>query len=798
MPGGAFVSDVVTALDVVELALTDPRRACVVAGEILARRPAESDAILALRARGLARRHLGQVEASAVDLNEALERADELGDDQLWAGVGLSLAGTLVHQGRVDDAKALLERCISCSTGEPHVEAIYQLGTTCVQAGDLEAGLGYYAEALPSIRALDRPTWEGNLLGNRGVLNILRGQYDEAIRDLDAAIRLHAVEGPSMFLLHRDNKAYALLQRGDVAAAIDLYEANDRLRDQHDVPMQNPGKQGSAYLAAGLFEEAMALAQRAHRRLTQGHAVLGAIEALLPGAEAALALGNFDLAVRLSDAALELDEEGAFPSLSARAQLVRIEVRLRSGTSQPADADTAATLADTISDQDIAVSARSSLLQASVALAHSDGETAWRVLSVIDRQKQLMPLHLQIEQATMRARCAAADNTAVLAAATDGLAAFDELVGGVEAYNVRYKATRHAGELADLAAKVLVGRRDVGTAIEIIERVRAGAVDMGNAAEARAPAEVRADESYVVWCDLDDRLVCLVLEEGSAVLHHCGELTTVRSAVERHRFTYRQLAHSSRLGDRSRHQISAAALEADAVLGDLILPVDLRSRVVLNPSATLGPVVWGALPALTHRTHTVAPSFAIARRQLPSAIRSVRVLGASELPHVPAEVAAIAHRWGVRPDLDPGRDTIEQLAGVDLLHAAGHYRADAANPLFSELPLGELRLRGSDYLELRPPPKIAVLSGCASGLGESVAGAMVGFSSAALAAGTASVVATQTVIEDGPPIVSAMTRFHDELSDGTMPADALRRLRESAPDTDRSALAALVVIGAGW
>lgn len=783
--------------DLVHLALNDPVAAVRLANEVLSGDGTEAEAVVALRARGLAQRQLGDIEASAADLTTALARAEALGDDELWAGAGLSLAGTFVFQGRVEEAKRMLEQCIKRSNGESHVHAIYQLGTTYAQAGELDAAVGHYARALPLIRQLDRPTWEGDLLGNRGVMNIYRGQYDEAITDLDAAIKLHAKQGPSLYSLHRGNKAYALQLSGDLTAAIDLYEDNERFQAEHELPTLMYSQRCTAYLAAGMFEEAMLLAQRAHRFHSDGKATLGAIEALLPGAEAALALGNTKLATQLAEAAIALDAQGGFPALTARARLATIESRLQSGTSESNDVATARQLSATVSESDATVAVRSLLVGSAVALEHQDPATAAELLDEAGGLVAQTPLHVQIERCALLARTTEAEDV-VGAVVDDGLAAFDELVSGNVAYDVHYKAARHAEQLLERGIEAFLRGDRLESALAMIERVRAGSVLLNNRVVEEGSDELHDGESYLVWVERHDEVFAIAMTGDETLKGDGVPRAEVEAAAERHRFAHRQLARRAGLSEASRDELLAAAESADTRLASLLIPTGLGRRVILNPSRTLDRILWGSLPGLAERSIAVSPSLAVARRKLPATISEVVVLGASELPHVPDEVQAVSRVWDASSFLNPDVTVLEQLAGADLFHAAGHFVADGANPLFSALPLGELRLRGHEYLQLQPPPAIAVLSACASGQGEVVAGAQVGFSSAALAAGTASVIVTQTVIEDGPTIVRVMTELHQALKRGEAPADALRDARSNAVREDRSAVAALGVVGAGW
>jgi len=784
--------------DIVHLALNDPVPAIAEADSILAAPSfSESEHITALRARGLARRRLGQFEESAADLNQALDRAEVLGDDELWAGAGLSMAGTLVFQGRIDDAKQLLRRCISRSSGDTHAEAIYQLGTTHAQAFEFDDALAHYDRALPLMRALDRPAWEGDLLGNRGVINIYQGNYDDAIADLDAALELQVDQGPALYSLQRDNKAYALQLRGDIAEAIDLYETNEAFKAEHDLPSAMYPRRCMAYLAAGMYEDAMAMAQQAHRFHTDGQAVLGAIEALVPGAEAALALGDQELTRQLADAAINLDTERSFPALTARAELTKLEARLRTSDTSPDDLATIETLFLALKEGEVATAARALLIGASIALLAERRPEAAQLTQRARPLTQRSPPHVRIEQCVLTSQLSTTDEE-VLASVDAGLTTYNELVSGVANYDVRYKSARFAEQLSAIGIDVLLKAGDAPRAVEMVEAVRAGSLRLDDRSDRELDDLLRAAETYLVWVEHEERLSCIAARSDNTTIHSCGERSAIDRLVAKHRFAHRQLAHRAGLSEAARAELKSAAETADRDLEAVLVPTDVEGRVMLNPPGALASVLWGALPRLGACEFTVAPSRQVARRPLPTRIERVAVLGASELAHVPPEIAAIAAGWSVDDELDPDASVFGRLEGLDLLHIASHFASDGSNPLFSAMPLGPTRLRGHEYLQLAPPPTIAVLSSCASGRGRDVAGAQVGFSSAALAAGTSAVIVTQTIVEDGPTIASAMTQLHAALRAGCGPAAALLQVRRSAVDDDRSAAGSLIVLGAGW
>ena len=157
------------------------------------------------------------------------------------------------------------------------------------------------------------------------------------------------------------------------------------------------------------------------------------------------------------------------------------------------------------------------------------------------------------------------------------------------------------------------------------------------------------------------------------------------------------------------------------------------------------------------------------------------------LPGAKAEVRELgAHYRGVQV----AHSTVDEpvVAAADLarysgLHFAGHTEVDDHRPWLSELagvsgPEGGT-LRAADVAALRLRSRLVVLSSCASATGAVLPGeGLAGLSSAFVASGARSVVATLWPVDDGTTR-RLMGRFYQELARGREAGEALARAQRA-------------------
>ena len=154
-------------------------------------------------------------------------------------------------------------------------------------------------------------------------------------------------------------------------------------------------------------------------------------------------------------------------------------------------------------------------------------------------------------------------------------------------------------------------------------------------------------------------------------------------------------------------------------------------------------------------------------------------VGGPALPHVAAEVQAVARHFGAQAttllDAAATRAALHaHAAAADVLHLACHAHFRADSPYFSALHLadGELTLRDAAALRLRA--RLVTLSACETGLsrvapGDELVGLVRGF----LLAGAPTVLATLWTVDDAST-AALMHDFYAQLCAGATPAAALR------------------------
>jgi CHAT domain-containing protein len=154
-------------------------------------------------------------------------------------------------------------------------------------------------------------------------------------------------------------------------------------------------------------------------------------------------------------------------------------------------------------------------------------------------------------------------------------------------------------------------------------------------------------------------------------------------------------------------------------------------------------------------------------------------VGGPTLPHVEAEVQAVARRFGAGAVLRLGGDATraalrDAAPAADVVHLACHAQFRADSPYFSALHLadGELTLRDAAALPL--VASLVTLSACETGLsrvapGDELVGLVRGF----LLAGASNVLATLWTVDDAST-AALMEEFYAGLCAGARPAAALR------------------------
>ena len=322
------------------------------------------------------------------------------------------------------------------------------------------------------------------------------------------------------------------------------------------------------------------------------------------------------------------------------------------------------------------------------------------------------------------------------------------------------------------------------------------------------------DRALVSYFEVGGKLhaVTVTASRHHRRLHELCSAAEVQAEVEALRFGLRRLAHAT-TSAASRAAADAAASHAAARLDELVVMPLARaidaSPLVIVPTGTLHAVPWSSIPSLAARPLTVAPSasgWADAEqrrlRRRPGR-RRVAVAAGPDLEFAPDEARAVAAIHGDGQALTGQAATatavLASLEGADIAHLAAHGTFRADNPLFSSLKLGDGPLTVYDLESLRVAPMLCVLSACESGLSDVHPGdELMGLTATLLALGTATIVASVTVVPDATT-KALMIGFHRHLAAGMDPSGALAvaQSTESGEAQSFGANAGFVCFGSG-
>lgn len=259
----------------------------------------------------------------------------------------------------------------------------------------------------------------------------------------------------------------------------------------------------------------------------------------------------------------------------------------------------------------------------------------------------------------------------------------------------------------------------------------------------------------------------------------------------------------------------AAAALADRVLGPARSFLDSTRRIIWAPDGVFNLLPLDVLPWSSPSTEPAGPigsRLVIARVPSPSvfarthlrapggvgpAPRGLVLSGdrnadGEPLPGAAAETRSLVRRFArIEAATDPART---DLGRFDFIHAAAHTELNDQYPWRSAILLaatdsnGTARRWPAEEIARTPvAARLVVLSGCASAGGSLVPGeGVLGISTAFLAAGVTSVVATLWPVEDEATRVF-VERFYDALGRGEPVGSALRRAKAKTAASARYA-----------
>lgn len=797
--------------------LVDPDHALRTARVVLAaaRRTGCAEAVaVALRAMALASRELGDLATAEQHLREAIgTRGAPL---HRIAQARLSLVTVRTERGHprqalrvaalawaylppLDRAKLDTQRAVALGHLGRHQEAI----AACDRA------LHALVEAPGTID--DRRFLAGGLL-NRGLIHSYRGDWDAALRDLSACLRIaHQAGLPHLARLSAANLPFLAVRRGDLAAAFKHYrEAEDTLLGFPERLATMRADFAGALLAAHLPGEARAMLSLAVPDLEASDAHVALAEARLKLAQVELLTGDPHRARQVAEqAARELAGQERMSWLPLAAEVV-LRARLalepvtpelvaaliacadeqedgqEDGLTHRAGAAalrlTAAEAALSVGDQVTAVTQLDRLTRDAVRSPADTGRTpaGTRLTSLASEPQarhfaQAAQIPAQVRQHALALQAALREDvTGAFRAVRDGLA---EVSGQVEAFDdpsLRAHAARAGERLAAYGLELAVRDGCAKEVFEWAERWRAVAAPAHECA-LTDPDLVRTelgDGVLVEYVADRDALLAVIVTAGRLTLRRLGGVHQVKEAIVQLRYALRR---PDRPGD-----VEAAAMELERlVLRPLAAELGDRPLVVV-PVGPLHTLPWAALPGLRERPVNVASGATAwlrarwSRGPRPAAPPLVSAAAGPALAHAQAEVAHVlaCHPRGREM---PGRiaPVLEALRTADVVHLAAHGMFHARSPLVSGITLEDGSLMAYDLLEVTHSARLVVLSACNSGMSRTpMEGTPLGLPGTFLAKGVSCVIAGMVPVGD-ETAKAMMSAFHELLAAGQPPDAAL-------------------------
>ena len=823
------------------LAIAEPALAGATATATIASGANHVELSFAHQALGIVLRDRGDIVLALKHLRTARRLAEHADDPDRRADVRASLGATLALRGRTAAALRELDAAVdAASTAGPvrprvlfrRASVLFSLGRHAESDADL-------VEAVVGFRASGDGVWEARALNLRAYTEIVRGQFTEAERDLQAADALFArleqhVEG----LVVQHNLALLQFFRGDVPGTLaSLAELSVRLAAHADLHLDVALDRARILLVAGLSAEAVevieAIATWAGTR-PRAHA-----ELLLMRASALLGQGHPDLALADATAARRMFERQQRDWWRIRAELVSLRARIELGRGSRR---AAVALADSLADDHTEDGVLAQLL-AGRELAAKDPAGASTYLSRAARGRHRgNPLSRSTAWLAHALDLEVQGRPRVLQAVGEGLDALAEHRASLGSPELRALTAIHSADLAALAVRhalprgprALVLWSDRGRAASLSEPVPAPsdpAIDgllstirglshriveesdpariqaltreraqqeravrlawaatsgSGGHAETVSAAELAehlGDRILVQLVNVDGSLHAVVVRDGRWRTHLVGPLEVAQKAMDRALYGLR----SATRGRPIDLEPLGLRLEA-ALLGPVSrwLPPD-RAVVISPPAAFLG-APWGLIPSLHDRPLSLTPSatsWVRAAKAEPSSSRAVFVAGPG-LPTGGGEVVSVAALRPSATTLVGASSTVDSvrsaLDGAGLAHIAAHGTFRSESPMFSSLQLADGPLTVDDIHRLSQPPHRIVLPACRSGVVAAIGGQdVIGFASALLTQGTAGVVASIADVDD-VATVHVMLSLHAGLASGQRLDEALAGARRLAAD----------------
>ncbi len=450
----------------------DPARAVAVASDLIT---GSTGAALshAHRARGLAHRELGDLDAALEDLRAAVQIAEEANARRVAAEARMSLVSVLAERGEMRAALAESDRAAAELTGLPAARMRVQRGTFLCRVGQFTAALDEFTRALPVLRRHGDGPWEARALNNRGGVRVYQGAFAEAAEDFRRAEQLFLASGRPLHAADAGwNLGICAARLGDVPRALAHFDTAELRYAHNGVPATEIflGR-CNLLLSVGLHAEAVANAEHA---LDQAGDALRA-EAHLALARASLARGDHARAADAARHAADLFATQDRPSWTAVARYVM----LRTAKPGPDSLQEALRTADELARAGWgAQELDARIIAARFAVDQDDTACAREQLQRASNAKSsgTMATRARAWHAEALLRLRDGDRDGAEEALRTGLDAIDQHRAALGATELRVHTAVHGEELASLGMELALADGDPHKVLGWAERWRAGAL----------------------------------------------------------------------------------------------------------------------------------------------------------------------------------------------------------------------------------------------------------------------------------------------------------------------------------
>ncbi|MGH3461523.1 MAG: CHAT domain-containing protein [Kribbellaceae bacterium] len=711
------------------LALSRPTDALAIAREVLAGRPSAAEAAVAHQAAGVVLRDFGDIRRAVFELRAAYRHARKAADPDREADIAASLGVALVMAGHTEQGLAALDAAGPGRTGVlagriliRRVWVMWLLGRNAEALADAERAVELLSDTGDLV-------WEARALTHRAMVLHAMGAIDRADRDYARSEELFVTCGQQLeYADTRQERGAAAFARGDLPTALAHFDEAQRVVD--DLGVLEPElfvNKCTVLLAAGLSHDALVEVNGALDRIEQQRgSTTRRAELLYSAGLAAHAAGELALAQRRTGDALRLFRRQQRPWWTARAELALAQSRYADGDRTARLLQTGRRVSTELDDLDAERAAEAHLLTGRLALARADVEDARHHLRTAAQARRG---GLQAGGAGWLAQATLCEgegrSRAMLAACRQGLGSLEIYLRTLGATELRVLATAQGAELAAIALRHAVERKDARQVLEWSERWRATVLaippvrpqaddelvadlaalrtltrrlDSGDNGQHRGSGPLHrerrrlesavrrrvlrtpgtaggraqpfrsaellgqlGDEVMIELADVDGDLYAVVARDGRVQLQRVGPTAAATHSLSHALFALRREATG-----RGTHRLDldsiGARLETD-LLGDSVRFLG-SGPVVIVPTGRLHAVPWSLLPSLRERPTSVTPSAAAwlrARSAVRPADARVVLVGGPHLSTGAEEVSRLAQQYPDAVVLAHGRATADAV-----------------------------------------------------------------------------------------------------------------------------------------